>query len=379
MPRALVTARSMSLESQPEEPSTLRLYSAIVASSLRIGADLRRRMAAEATAEVLDAVRIVSECLRAGHKVLFLGNGGSAADAQHLAAELVGRYKEDRRPLAGIALTCDSSALTSVGNDYGFDHVFSRQVRALAQPGDVVFAITTSGRSPNVRLAVTAAHERGATVVGLTSTRADGDFTSACDVAIRVPSNDVARTQELHITLGHMIIELVELQGDAPFPSIEPARSPPTKLAPLDELARLREYLRVQKKTVVWTNGCFDVLHAGHVRSLDAARAQGDALIVGLNSDASVRQLKGEGRPVFRASERVTMLSALEAVDHIVVFDDATPIQSLERLRPDVHCKGADYEGKFIPEEATVLAYGGRIVFLPLVDGLSTTSVLKRL
>jgi rfaE bifunctional protein nucleotidyltransferase chain/domain len=369
----------MILESASEGAAALRLYSALASSSLQIGATLRRRVAAEGIRDLLAAVALVSECLRAGNKVIFFGNGGSAADAQHLAAELVGRYKEDRRPLAGIALTCDSSALTAIGNDYGFVHVFSRQVLALAHPGDVVFAITTSGRSANVRLGIAAAHERGAKVVGLTSARADAGFASACDVVIRVPSTDVARIQEIHITLGHVIIELVEVHGDAPFPSIEPAFLVLTKLSALDDLARLREYYRAQSKTVVWTNGCFDVLHAGHIRSLTAARDQGDVLIVGLNSDASVRALKGEGRPVFPAEDRAEMLSALEAVDHVVIFDEPTPVSPLERLRPDVHCKGADYEGKTMPEEATVRAYGGRIVLLPLVPDLSTTSILKRL
>jgi rfaE bifunctional protein nucleotidyltransferase chain/domain len=356
------------------------LYCALLASALRDGAALRRRVIEECTGDVLAAARIVADCLRRGNKVLFFGNGGSAADAQHLSAELVCRYKEDRRALSGIALTVDSSALTAIGNDYGFDQVFARQVSALAQPGDVVFAITTSGRSPNVTRALEAAHERQARVVGLASVRAPGDFVAACDVCIRVPSHEVARIQELHITLGHVICELAERHVDVEeaFPKGH-GTTPFGKVVSIADLLPLREHWRQQGKAVAWTNGCFDVMHVGHVRSLTAARAHGDVLVVGLNSDRSVRALKGEGRPVFAASERAAMLAALEVVDHVVVFDEATPADVLGRLRPDVHCKGADYEGKPLPEEATVKAYGGRIVFLPLVPGLSTSAVLERL
>jgi rfaE bifunctional protein nucleotidyltransferase chain/domain len=355
------------------------LYSAVVASSLREGATLRGRVVVDCSADVLAAAAVLVECLRTGHRALFFGNGGSAADAQHLSAELVCRYKKERRGLPAMALTVDSSAITAIANDYGFDHVFARQVQALAQPGDVVFAITTSGTSPNVTLAIRAARECGAKVIGLTSVRAPEEFVRACDVAIRVPSTDVARIQEVHIALGHVLCELVDLHGDVPYPPGQPVPSVPTKVGSIEDLVPLREYYRAQGKTVVWTNGCFDVVHAGHVQSLAAARKEGDVLVVGVNSDASVRSLKGEGRPVFSVAERTTVLSALEAVDHVVVFDDLTPIPSLERLRPDVHCKGADYEGKPLPEAETVRAYGGRIAFLPLVPGLSTTSTLGRL
>jgi phosphoheptose isomerase len=355
-----------------------RLYRDILTSALSDGAALRRRVLHECGGDVLRAAKLVSDALRSGKKVLFVGNGGSAADAQHFAAEMVCRYRDERQPLAAIALTVDSSALTAIANDYGFDQVFARQVRALAQPGDVLFAITTSGRSPNVSMAMAAARERGAHVLGLTSSRAGSDFVSACDVCVRVPSSEVARIQEIHLTVGHVICELVDLSLSAPFPELESAAYP-GKVTTLDALAPIRGYWRAQKKTVVWTNGCFDILHAGHVRSLYAARALGDVLVVGLNSDASVRALKGDGRPVFAAAERASVLAALEPVDHVIVFDDATPILSLERLQPDVHCKGADYAGKPLPEEATVTGYGGRIAFLPLEPGLSTTAALKRL
>jgi D-beta-D-heptose 7-phosphate kinase/D-beta-D-heptose 1-phosphate adenosyltransferase len=147
------------------------------------------------------------------------------------------------------------------------------------------------------------------------------------------------------------------------------------------ELLSAREDLRRAGKVVVWTNGCFDLLHPGHVSSLQAARALGDALVVGLNSDASVRGAKGPGRPVLTQDERAAVLAALECVDYVVVFDEPTPEAALARLRPDVHCKGADYappHGKPIPERAVVEGYGGRVEFLPLAPGLSTTELLRR-
>jgi rfaE bifunctional protein nucleotidyltransferase chain/domain len=149
-----------------------------------------------------------------------------------------------------------------------------------------------------------------------------------------------------------------------------------------DQLLARRAKWREHGATVVWTNGCFDLLHAGHLRSLRAARAEGDALVVGVNSDASVRGLKGPDRPIIPEAERAEIVAALECVDAVVIFDEPTPEAALARLRPDVHCKGADYappHGKPIPEAAIVAGYGGRIAFLPLVPGVSTTDRLRRI
>jgi D-beta-D-heptose 7-phosphate kinase/D-beta-D-heptose 1-phosphate adenosyltransferase len=155
-----------------------------------------------------------------------------------------------------------------------------------------------------------------------------------------------------------------------------------TKQSNVEALVQLRLEWRKAGKTVVWTNGCFDLLHVGHTRSLQAARRLGDILIVGLNSDNSVRRLKGPGRPLVPEADRSELLSALECVDHVVIFDESTPEQVLDLLRPDIHCKGAEYappSGKPIPERAVVEAYDGKVVFLPLVEGLSTTSLLNRI
>jgi len=157
------------------------------------------------------AARLVAEALKGGNKVMFCGNGGSAADSQHLAAELVGRYRRNRPGLAALALTADTSALTAIGNDFGFEEVFSRQVEALGRPGDVLIAISTSGRSPNVLRAVEAARARGLKTIGLAG-RDGGPLAALADVALVVPSADTARIQECHLTLGHVLCDLVEAE-----------------------------------------------------------------------------------------------------------------------------------------------------------------------
>lgn len=155
----------------------------------------------------------------------------------------------------------------------------------------------------------------------------------------------------------------------------------PAVLRP-EQLVALGESLRASGRVVVWTNGCFDLMHVGHARTLAAARTLGDVLVVGLNSDASVRRLKGAGRPVVPDAERAELVAALRCVDHVVVFDEDTPEACIRLLKPDVHCKGADYappHGKPIPEAALVESYGGRVAFLPLVEGLSSTDLMSRI
>ncbi len=156
-----------------------------------------------------DASKLIVETLKNGNKVLFFGNGGSAADAQHIAAELTGRYKTERRGLPGIALTTDTSALTAIGNDYGFDRVFDRQVEALAQKGDLLFGISTSGNSKNVINAFKVGQEIGCKIVGM-SGRDGGDMNNYCDVNLVVPSNDTPRIQEMHILFGHTICQIID-------------------------------------------------------------------------------------------------------------------------------------------------------------------------
>ena len=153
------------------------------------------------------------------------------------------------------------------------------------------------------------------------------------------------------------------------------------KVVSWDEVLPVRNQMRREGRTVVWTNGCFDLFHAGHLRSLQAARSLGEVLVVGLNSDDSVRQLKGPGRPILPAADRAELLAGLACVAYVVVFAELTPEIALARLQPDVHCKGEDYggSGKPIPEAEVVQRYGGRVAFLPLVAGISTTELIRRI
>lgn len=157
-------------------------------------------------AKVADAM---TNCLRSGNKILFFGNGGSAADAQHLAAELSGRFLKERKSLSGWALTTNSSVLTAIGNDYSYDEVFARQVQGIGSPSDVAFAITTSGNSPNVLRAVSVAREMKLVTVGLAG-RTGGKLANAVDHCICIPSDQTPRIQEAHIVTGHILCELIE-------------------------------------------------------------------------------------------------------------------------------------------------------------------------
>ena len=160
-------------------------------------------------ADIKKACETAVATLKAGGKILLCGNGGSAADAQHIAAELTGRYKTERGALAGIALTTDTSALTAIGNDYGYEFVFSRQLEALGREGDLLIAISTSGNSGNVLKALELARKIGIKTIGL-SGRTGGAMNELCDLNLVVPSNDTPRIQEMHIMIGHIICQAID-------------------------------------------------------------------------------------------------------------------------------------------------------------------------
>jgi len=181
----------------------------VIKSSLREGAELSIVVARDCSTAIFEAADLITTCLRAGGKLLFFGNGGSAADAQHLAAEFVGRFVRERAGLPAIALTTDSSILTAVGNDYGFDQIFARQVQALGRPGDVAIAISTSGNSPNIIEGVKAARKGYLKTIGL-SGKDGGLLATEADVVITIASTSTARIQECHITIGHLFCQLTE-------------------------------------------------------------------------------------------------------------------------------------------------------------------------
>jgi D-sedoheptulose 7-phosphate isomerase len=156
-----------------------------------------------------DAAGLMKMTLASGNKIMFCGNGGSAADAQHWAAEIVGRFKKERQGMAGLALTTDTSILTAVGNDYGYDRIFSRQIEGLGREGDLLVAISTSGNSPNVLNAIEMARKKKIRVIGFTA-KGGGKMAELCDVLLAVPAENTARAQEIHELMGHILCELVE-------------------------------------------------------------------------------------------------------------------------------------------------------------------------
>ncbi len=184
------------------------LKSTRICDIIREHEDVLRELRRLAT-EIARAACLISSALKSGRKLLLCGNGGSAADAQHIAAELVGRFGRERMALAAVALNENSAVLTALGNDYGFAHVFARQVEALGERGDVLIALSTSGRSQNVLLACDAARNKGMYILGLTG-EDGGDLKNRCDLCLCVPSRSTPRIQEMHILIGHILCELVE-------------------------------------------------------------------------------------------------------------------------------------------------------------------------
>jgi D-sedoheptulose 7-phosphate isomerase len=180
-----------------------------VVKELEESANIKKIIAQNLSDTIVNAAKMIIDAYKTGGKVLLIGNGGSAADAQHIAAELVGRFKLERKGLPAIALTTDTSILTALANDYGYDTVFSRQLETLANDKDILIAITTSGTSPNILKAVEMARSKNITVIGLTGGDG-GKLQDVADITIAVPSDSTPRIQESHITIGHIICNLVE-------------------------------------------------------------------------------------------------------------------------------------------------------------------------
>jgi D-sedoheptulose 7-phosphate isomerase len=179
-----------------------------VARILKEGAEIRLRMIDTMAAGIVEAAQAIADAFKAGRKVLLFGNGGSAADSQHIAAEFMNRYQIERPPLPAISLATDTSVLTSISNDYAFDEIFSKQIKALGKKGDIAIGITTSGSSPNVLKAFRAAKKMGMTTVALTAE--GGKAASLADIGLCVPSRSTPRIQEAHIVIGHILCDLTD-------------------------------------------------------------------------------------------------------------------------------------------------------------------------
>jgi phosphoheptose isomerase len=347
-----------------------------VAAELRESAAVLAHSSEQLAPSVAAAADSIAAALQRGGKLLIAGNGGSAADAQHMAAELIGRFRRERQPAPGIALVGNPATVTAIANDYDFREVFSRQVEALGRPGDVLLAISTSGGSPNVIEAVRAAKAHSIRTIALTGGDG-GELARQADLAIVVDSTQTARIQETHLSVLHAICEIADASLEAR--TVGPPGGGRGRILDRVQLIEARRGWREDGATVVWTNGCFDLLHVGHVRFLEQARGLGDVLVVGVNSDSSVRELKGPGRPTVPEAERAEVVAALAAVDAVTIFSETTPVAILGELQPDIHCKGGDYaDSGDLPESETVRAYGGRVEILGLTDGSSTSDLLQR-
>lgn len=180
----------------------------VILNILEAGITAKRSCVESNLDNLITAADMLTACMAAGGKVLIFGNGGSAADAQHLAAEFINRFQIERPPLAAIALTTDTSVLTSIGNDYHFDDIFSKQIKALGKNGDIAWGLSTSGNSPNVVKAVKTAQKIGISTIGMTGR--GGELAKCADLVFAVDSDTTARVQETHITLGHILCELLE-------------------------------------------------------------------------------------------------------------------------------------------------------------------------
>lgn len=306
-------------------------------------------------------------------KIFLCGNGGSAADAQHMAAELVGRFSAERRALPAIALTTDTSAVTAIANDFGYETVFERQIEALGRAGDSLIVFSTSGRSRNVIRAAQAANARGMTVISLVGSGAmDAILRKMSTAVIQVRSSDTPRIQECHTLIAHIICHLIDedfrhkksLKVDPPVDAVPTVGK---KVMCLEEAVKWRLDQRAARREVAFVNGTFDILHAGHIELLRQARRDGRAVIVGINSDESTRMNKGPLRPIMSCQDRIRCLEDLSTVDVIIPFDEKDPRKILTGLVPDVIIKGSDYappSSKKILEQQLVEYYGGTFEFV---------------
>lgn len=345
----------------------------LIANSIR-----RYSLAAELTRSVSDEISSIAieiaTSLANGGKILIFGNGGSAAAAQHFAAEFTGKLKLHRRPYPAIALTTDTSALTAIGNDYGFNSIFSRQVEAHCKPGDFAIGLSTSGSSPNVQEALAKAAEVGGNTVLLCGSNS----TIKSDFTLAVPLHETARIQEAHDMILHSMAQLIERNLDENIGSDSSADPFPFQLEG-ENISEFSTWMSETNQVTVTTNGVFDLFHRGHRNALKEAAALGDRLIVLLNSDESVARLKGPGRPIRNINERISDMESCPFVSHVVVFDTDEPSLTLDRIKPQLHVKGSDYQNRELPETEVIKKNGGKIIFTKRTPEVSTSEQIWKI
>lgn len=317
------------------------------------------------------SVEILVKALKNGNKILICGNGGSAADAEHMAGEIVGRFGYDRPSLPCISLCTPSATFTAIANDYGYEQVFKRQVQGLGKDGDVLIGISTSGNSANIVEAFKVAKTLNVTTIALTGSK-DSKLSELADITLASGSAKTPRIQEIHGVLIHSLCRGIE---DEIFNKAAVPALPNKKIIEGDEIESFAKSIQGYKS--VFTNGCFDILHPGHVYNLAKCREYGELLIVGLNSDASIKRLKGSSRPYHSFSDRANVLAAIEAVDYVIGFDEDTPKNLIKRLTPHILVKGGDYTPENVAGADWVTNHGGKVVILPLLEGHSTTKILE--
>ncbi|MDP1720699.1 MAG: SIS domain-containing protein [Candidatus Nanopelagicaceae bacterium] len=314
----------------------------------------------------------ISQAFISGHRVYAFGNGGSASQAQHFTTELIGRFKGNRKSLPAISLCTDTSAMTAIANDFGFDHVFSRQVESLVEPGDVVIGFTTSGTSPNVLAGLAEAKKHGSLTVLISGNKGQVG-PGAADIVIEVGGQETAIIQEAHLILIHIVCELIESKMGLSENELE--RAVPRFV----HESHLTEIQLPPRESIVWVNGCFDLLHEGHLQLLNKASKMGKYLIVGINSDESVKRIKGVSRPYVSEENRARTLLQFPFVDLVVIFSEDDPLTILRRLSPGKVLKGPEYRERDYPEKSFLSEIGCTVSYTDEVQGVSTTRIVDRI
>lgn len=310
--------------------------------------------------------------LKQGKKLMVCGNGGSAADAEHLAGELVGRFGYDRPSLPCISLCTPSATFTAISNDYGYENAFARQVQGLGNEGDILLGISTSGNSENIVKAFEMADSKGILKVAMTGSKAS-KLSEYADICIKAPSALTPRIQEIHGIIIHSLCRAIEVEI---FPKSDLTLALDSdKLINKEKIVNFANSIKGYK--TVFTNGCFDIVHPGHIKLLKEARSFGDFLIVGLNTDSSVKRLKGDSRPWHNFEARAEILSALECVDYVIGFEEDTPEALIKTLTPKVLVKGSDYSPDNIVGADWVKKHGGETKVVNLLEGHSTSRIIK--